>query len=330
MSIKIEVANPIIYEQIMSYDKCKNLLRSSLVHTSDLRKHIYCTALNTSKSDLKVSMWLSVENLETKARFDQLPKKYYSDKREALLKPGQTMKEVFKLETPRMTGVFQLKLNTEFGPKPKQSFIIIPTIQRTMGSDGIVFSELDRFQVYSHRSGIQHNNEHSLFLFQTRKNFTPEKESSKKRKIETLINVSDKNSENDSSSDLDFDPKNLKTHKKQKTLQMVSRKRKQEIEPENDHDDNDDQDETYKHLNGRNKKMSNTSKKAKLEKIGDLNTKPKQRTRELSIQEIYEREASLKSSDTSSDGEDQDSQTPESSDIDEIVDNILKKKSKLT
>jgi len=326
MSIKIEVANPIIYEQIMSYNKCKNLLRSSLVHTSDLRKHIYCTALNTSKTNLKVSMWLSVENLETKARFDQLPKIYYSDKREALLKPGQTMKEVFKLETPRMTGIFQLKLNTEFGPKAKQSFIVIPTIQRIMTSDGIVFHEMEKFEVYSHRSGIQHNNQHSLFLFQTRKNFAPEKESSKKRKIETLVADDDNktNNENSSDSDSDFDPKNVKAHKKQKTPEIPSRKRKQEIESESN-----DEDETYKHRNGRNKEISQTLKKTKSKDSYDLDTKTKEKTRELSIQEIYEKEASLTSSDTSSDGEDQESPTPEPSEIDEIVYNILKKKVKV-
>lgn len=238
MPIDIKVKNPIIYEQILSYKNCKNLIRSSMIHTNNLRRNIYCTLKNTGKTAKKIVAWLSVTNLETKERYDDLPKVYCSKIKEKTLKAGEETTETFRLETPRMTGMFELRLNAKVlgNDDARESSIIIPSLKRVLGTEGIEFHQMDTFQVYSHRTGIQHNNQCSLFLFQTRKSLDTLLKLApvKKRTISTVLldtktpSLRSPDGSDSSDSDSDFEPRRHLTasHKKHKRTHSVSKSNK--------------------------------------------------------------------------------------------------------
>ena len=279
MPIEVDVKNPIIYEQILSYKNCKNLIRSSMVHTNNLRRNIYCTFRNAGKTAQKIVAWLSVTTLETKDRYDELPKVYCSKNKEKLLKSGEETTEAFRLETPRMSGIFELRLNAKMAESDDSTAvsIVVPSLKRIMGDQGIEFHEMKCFQVYSHRSGIQHNNQNSLFLFQTRKPFDvlPKLPITKKRTIATISDdtkptpgkvVSSSDSDSDSDSDFDLRRKPSKKHKAAHAI-LSLRKRK------NTFDVSSDDGKSSDHL--RIKEPANSSKKTRLEPI-------------LSVQELYE------------------------------------------
>jgi hypothetical protein len=172
MSIKISFPNSIVYEQVMSYEKCRNLLRNSATDSSGIKGSIECKMENESDLPIKLKVWLKIKKTETDDKHGTIKEATRtSDSRTLTLDAHSKITERFKMETPRSPGLYSTTLVCEDRKTGVITKKRVPTMKCVLErGKKLCLKRGLHFQVYSHRSGIQNNNKHSLFLSKNFKN----------------------------------------------------------------------------------------------------------------------------------------------------------------
>lgn len=202
--VQIEQKTELIYEQVKSYTKCSNLIKStkgSMVYV-DI----------TNEEDANVWLYLEMIGKDAYDEREEEKDKYYGPKEFHKLKKDK--KETFRLKihSPKDTGKYYVKACVAFGNEDI-SKTSLSSIKRIVNKDKKKENvEMQYVKVYSHRSTIK--NPYSLFLTSERS----------KRKLKEIEN---KNLKIDSSSSSDSDDVSSSEEEDEDEIIQVQKKRKQ-------------------------------------------------------------------------------------------------------
>lgn len=186
MTITITPKTSIVFEQIKSYDKCKNIIRNLLEDSSETNRSIQCEIENDSELPTEIKVWLKVKKIYSGDKHGLIKEDTRkSDVRTVVLLPHAKAIEEYKIETPRSSGLYSATLVCQDTKTAKRTKKVIPTI-KCVYKKRLCFVYDEHFQVYSHRSGVQRNNKYSLFLVKSEK--TP----NETRKRKNLVHKDDK------------------------------------------------------------------------------------------------------------------------------------------
>lgn len=212
MTITITPRTSIVFEQVKSYDKCRNIIRTLLEHSSEPNRSIQCEMENDSESPIKIKVWLKIKKIYSGDKHGSIKEdSRKSDARTVVLLPHTKTIEEYKIETPRSPGLYSATFVCHDKQTARRTKKVIPTIKCIKDGTKLRFVHAEHFQVYSHRSGIQHNNKYSLFLVKGNK--TPNKTRKRKHMMydddedyDEDYDEEDKKSKEDESSPLSSSP----------------------------------------------------------------------------------------------------------------------------
>lgn len=169
MTITITPKTSIVFEQVKSYDKCRNIIRNLHEDSSEQNRSIQCDIENDSELPIKIKVWLKVKKIYSGDKRGLIKEDTrISDVRIVVLPPHEKMIQEYKIETPRSCGLYSATLVCQDTKTAKRTKKVIPTI-KCVYEKRLCFVYDEHFQVYSHRSGVQRNNKYSLFLVKSKK-----------------------------------------------------------------------------------------------------------------------------------------------------------------
>jgi predicted RND superfamily exporter protein len=129
-SIVITPITCIVFEQVMSYEKCRNNLRNMIEPSSEAKRSVQCEVENNSDSQVKIKVWIKIKKIDSSDKHGSIKEATRkSTVRTFVLPPHTKIVPEYKIETPHSPGLYLTTFVCHETKTARRTKKVIPTIK---------------------------------------------------------------------------------------------------------------------------------------------------------------------------------------------------------